>query len=80
MWSTVKELSLSARIAWSPVALEPVMYLAAGTASCNCLETDNVIPELDIYSLNLLQVPGTRLRFLSSITTVARFLFVMALD
>lgn len=71
-WRTVKVVHLAARIAWMPELGDPVIYLAAGTASEDRSESRQVKPELDIYSLNLKERAGERLRFHSSIPTVAR--------
>ena len=75
-WRTVKVLHLTARIAWMPEVDDSVLYLATGTSSDNYTGSYEMKPELDIYSLNLNERAGSRLRFHSSLPTVARYLSI----
>ena len=48
----VKEVEVTANVAWSPVTVNPI-YVAAGTAAQQLDATFNTSSALDIYDVNL---------------------------
>ena len=67
----VKEIDVTANIAWSPVSVSPVR-LAAGTAAQQLDATFSTNSALEIYDLNLGE-DGSSMKKIGSIPTENRF-------
>lgn len=66
----IKEIKLTANIAWSPAAQYPI-YLAAGTAAQQFDASFSTTSQLDLYSLDL-NDPGCGMTKAASISTSHR--------
>ena len=67
----IKELDVTANVAWSPASVSPI-YLAAGTAAQQLDATFSTTSSLEIYDLSLSE-DGQSMKKVASIPTENRF-------